>query len=83
MKVSHTINPALHIKDKSGDIRTYGSIQVNLLFMLKPEGLADPDDFVLLVQRMMKAACDTIDTHNKEHNLCLGQSENPNEADGI
>lgn len=66
MKILHQLDPVVHLKEKSDDIRTYGCVQVNLLFMLKStEPISDQQAFVALVQRMMEAACKVIDDNNK------------------
>lgn len=66
MKFTHQLEPVLHIKEKSEDIRTYDCFQVNLLFMLKPDGIPTLEVLVQLVQNMMKASCDVIEQNNKE-----------------
>jgi hypothetical protein len=71
MKVVHHLEPMLHIKEKSDDIRTYECIQVNLLFMLKPTTSFTQEEFVEMVKRMMKAACDVIEQNNKEADLAI------------
>jgi hypothetical protein len=82
MKILHHLEPLMHIKEKSDNIQTYGCIQVNLLFMLKPDvGIADQKEFVELVTKMMKAACDVVSQHNEENDKCPTFSNEENPAD--
>lgn len=67
MKIEHKLDPLMQIKEKSDNIQTYGCLQVNFCFMLKPIDAIDTKEFTDLVTKMMKAACDVIDVKNKEN----------------
>lgn len=67
MKIAHRLEPLIHMKEKSDDIRTYGAIQVNLLFMLDIDDPALTEEALKTMgKRMMRAACDEVDVINKE-----------------
>lgn len=66
MKLEHAIEPILRVQEKLEPIQINGCVQVSLMFMLRPEGFYIPEDFVNLSQKMLKAACDVIDQHNRE-----------------
>lgn len=66
MRIEHKLEPLMQIKEKSDNIQTYGCLQVNLAFMLKPIDVVNQQDFLDMVTAMMKAACDVIEQKNKE-----------------
>ena len=83
MKVEHRLEPLMQIKEKSDNIQTYGCLQVNLAFMLKPIDVINQREFLDMVTAMMKAACDVIEAKNKEGESCLGTSPMLNPEDTI
>jgi hypothetical protein len=66
MKIEHKLDPLLQLSKASDNILTFGCFRVSLLFMLKPVGVENIEEFHKLMARMAKAACDVIEEHYKE-----------------